>query len=83
MISMPGSTLHFQGTYRMGEDEATSVTDPYSKVWGFDNLYLGGLGNIPTSLASNPTLPACALAIHAVTQIRKCSYKDLMKEIGA
>ncbi|HEY3311806.1 MAG TPA: GMC oxidoreductase [Anaerolineales bacterium] len=73
MLSPPGSTLHLQGTYRMGDDvtqdDSTSVTNSFSRVWGFDNLYLGGLGIIPNSMASNPTLTACALAVRSAAQI--------------
>jgi choline dehydrogenase-like flavoprotein len=59
-----GSSLHYQGTVRMGAaDDGNSVCDRNSRVWNTEGLYVAGNGLIPTSTACNPTLTSVALAV--------------------
>ena len=40
-ILMPAGSLHYQGTYRLGDDGgAESVCDSHAQGWGWDNLFL-------------------------------------------
>jgi len=66
----PGSSLHYQGTVRMGEtDDGTSVCSPTSQVWDVDGLFVAGNGVIPTAMACNPTLTSVALAVGGASHI--------------
>jgi choline dehydrogenase-like flavoprotein len=65
-----GSSLHYQGTMRMGQaDDGTSVADPWSRVWGFDNLVVGGNALIPTATTMNPTLMSVAIAVRGARKV--------------
>lgn len=77
----PGLALHVCGTTAAlrkdcrSEDEMKriSVCDENSKVWGIENLHIGGLNVIPgpRSNASNPTLTAMCFAIKGAEEIRR------------
>lgn len=53
---------HQAGTCRMGTDPTNSVTDPYGRVWGHDNLFVSDGGLHPTNGGFNPVLTIMALA---------------------
>jgi choline dehydrogenase-like flavoprotein len=60
---------HIMGTYRMGNDPHTSVTDSFGKSWDHPNLWLTGSGLFPTTGTGNPTLTIAALALRAAAEI--------------
>lgn len=75
-----GSSLHYMGTMRMGAaDDGTSVADPYSRVWGTENLVVGGNALIPTANTMNPTLTSVALAVRGARR----AAADLTARVAA
>lgn len=70
-FTMPsGSSLHYQGTTRMGEvDDGTSVCNVDSEVWSAPGVFVAGNGVIPTATACNPTLTSVAFAVRGARRI--------------
>lgn len=60
---------HVMGTYRMGDDPASSVTDSFGRTWDHHNLWLAGSGLFPTTGTANPTLTIAALALRTAAAI--------------
>jgi choline dehydrogenase-like flavoprotein len=53
------------GTTRMGTDPASSVCDPWQRLWDVDNVMVADSSVFPTSTGYGPTLTLVALAIRA------------------
>ena len=54
---------HIMGGMMMGADPRSSVTDPYGRVHGLDNVYVADGSVFVTSGAHNPTLTLMAVAL--------------------
>jgi choline dehydrogenase-like flavoprotein len=54
---------HVMGGMMMGADPARSVTDPYGRVHGLDNVFVADGSVFVTSGAHNPTLTIMAVAL--------------------
>jgi choline dehydrogenase-like flavoprotein len=66
---LPAGSAHLVGSTRMGTVDATSVTDPFGRVRGTDNLYVASNGVIPTRMAVNPTPTLLTLAARTADRI--------------
>jgi len=60
---------HQCGTARIGDDPATSVTDPYGRSHDHPNLWICDASLLPTSAAVNPSLTIAALALRQADRI--------------
>lgn len=61
---------HRMGTTRMSADPKQGVVDPYCRVHGFPNLYVGGGSVFTTGGVANPVLTETALAIRTADHIK-------------
>jgi choline dehydrogenase-like flavoprotein len=57
------STAHIMGTARMGDSPSSSVVDPFGRVWGVDNLFVGDGSVFVSAGGFNPTLTIMALSL--------------------
>jgi len=62
----PSSGQHQAGTCPMGTDPARSVTDPYGRVWGHDNLRIADGSLHVTNGGVNPVLTIYANAMRVI-----------------
>ncbi|MCP8938563.1 GMC oxidoreductase [Alsobacter sp. SYSU M60028] len=62
---------HQAGTCRMGTDPTTSVTDPWGRVWGHDNLFVADGSLHPTNGGFNPVLTILALAFRTAEHVSR------------
>jgi choline dehydrogenase-like flavoprotein len=65
----PSGGQHQAGTCRMGDDPATSVTDPDGRVWGHDNLRVADGSLHPTNGGVNPVLTILANAYRVMDRM--------------
>ena len=61
--------FHIMGGMMMGPDPASSVTDPYGRVHGLDNVYVADGSVFVTSGAQNPTNTIMAVALRNMRRL--------------
>lgn len=62
---------HQAGTCRMGTDPRTSVTDPWGRVHGYENLFVADGSLHVTNGGFNPVLTIMALAFRGATELAR------------
>jgi hypothetical protein len=69
--SAPGAAGHQMGGLRMSAAADDGVTDRDCRLWGVDNLYVGGSGVFRTSGHANPTFTLTQLALRLADTLHK------------
>jgi choline dehydrogenase-like flavoprotein len=62
-LGRASSGQHQAGSCRMGDDPARSVTDPYGRVWGHDNVWIADASLHVTNGGVNPVLTVLANSV--------------------
>ena len=65
----PGADMHESCTLRMGNDPATSATNPHGQIHGVQGLFAADNSVLPTLTAAGPVLSNVALAIRLADHI--------------
>jgi choline dehydrogenase-like flavoprotein len=65
----PGDSHHEAGGMAMGDDPATSVTDPFGRVYGAPSVVVADAAAWPTVTPANPCLTITALARRQAQQL--------------
>jgi choline dehydrogenase-like flavoprotein len=68
---VPGSAAHEAGGAGMGDDPATSVTDPWGRLWEVNNVVVADAACFPSGMWQNVTLTIMALAVRACRRIMR------------
>ncbi len=68
-LGQASASRHIMGTLRMGTDPATSVVDPWQRLWDVENIVCTDSSVFPTSTGYGPTLTLVALAIRACRHV--------------
>lgn len=67
-LSVPGRTIHEMGTARMGKHRATSVLDPWNRMWEASNVFVTDGAAMASSACQNPSLTYMAMTARACSK---------------
>ena len=68
---LPGSAAHEAGGAPMGSDPATSVLDPWCRLWDAENVFVTDGAAFPAGISANLTLTLMALTVRACGRIAR------------